>query len=195
MDRQGEDWSIPANIERRENEIERHETSQAPPPNIPPPMEDRLFTDWSSIDSPRERVSQHNLSSRSVESSITQTVNQTEQPAVDPVRYEAMGDTLNDVTTVPSTDQQLSQVGTRFVDRETNMSEVEVRSPREETRTDIMHSHSRDVQMPTSHSGLPSHETNIIGGYPVRPHATDILPQLDGPTSVCVRRRPEQEFV
>ena len=54
-DRQEEDWSMPTNIERRENEIERHEISQAPPPNVPPPTEDRLFTDWSSIDSPRER--------------------------------------------------------------------------------------------------------------------------------------------
>ena len=52
--RQGEDWSMPTNEDRRENEIERHETSQAPPSNVPPPMEDRLFTDWSSIDSPRE---------------------------------------------------------------------------------------------------------------------------------------------
>ena len=54
---------------------------------------------------------------------------------------------------------------------------------------------SRDAQMPTSHSGISSHETNIIGGSPVRPHAMDILPQLDGPTSVCTRRRLEQEFV
>ena len=35
-DRQEEDWSMPTNVERRENEIERHETSQAPPPNVPP---------------------------------------------------------------------------------------------------------------------------------------------------------------
>ena len=35
-DRQGEDWSIPTNVERRENNIERHEASQAPP-NVPPP--------------------------------------------------------------------------------------------------------------------------------------------------------------
>ena len=97
--------------------------------------------------------------------------------------------------TVPSTHQQLSQVGTRFIDRETNTSEVEVRSQREETRTDISCSHSRDVQMPTSHSGISSHETNILGGSPVRPHATDIIPQLDGPTSVHTRRRPEQEFI
>ena len=36
-DRQGEDWSMPTNVERRENEIERHETLQAPPPNVPSP--------------------------------------------------------------------------------------------------------------------------------------------------------------
>ena len=58
-----------------------------------------------------------------------------------------------------------------------------------------MYSHSRDVQMPTSHSGLSFHDTDIIGGSPIRPSVTDIMPQLDGPTSVHARRRPEQEFV
>ena len=106
-----------------------------------------------------------------------------------------MGNTLSDVMTIPSAHQQLSQVGTRYVDRETNTSEVEVRSQREETRTDIMYRCSRDVQMPISHSGLSSHDTDNIGGSPVRPCVTDILPQLDSPTSVHVRRRPEQDFV
>ena len=175
--------------------MERHETSQAHSPNVPPPMEDRLFTDWSSIDSPRERENQHYLSARSVEPNNTQILNQTEQPVLGPVRDEAVGNIINDVMTVPSTHQQLSQVGTRFVDRETNTSEVEIRSQREETRTDIRYSHSRDVQMPTSHSGISSHETDITGGSPVRPCVTDIIPQLDGPTSVCTRRRPEQEIV
>ena len=96
-------------------------------------MEDRLFTDWSSIDSPRERETQHNLSARSVEPNTMQTVNQTEQPELDPARNEAVGSIFDDVTTAPSTHQQLSQVDTRFVDRETNTSEVEVRSQREET--------------------------------------------------------------
>ena len=49
--------------------------------------------------------------------------------------------------------------------------------------------------MPTSCSGVSSHETNIIGGSPVRPHVTDIIPQIDGPTSICTRRRPEPEFI
>ena len=89
--RQEEDWSMPTNVERRENETERHEISQAPLPDIPPPMEDRLFTDWSSIDSLRERVPPHNQSARSVEPNITLTVNQTEQPTVDPEGNEAYG--------------------------------------------------------------------------------------------------------
>ena len=45
-------------------------------------MDDRLFTDWSSIDSPRERVSQCDQSARSVEPNIT--VIHTEQPTTDP---------------------------------------------------------------------------------------------------------------
>ena len=47
--------------------------------------------------------------------------------------------------------------------------------------------------MPTSHSVISSHETNIIRVSPVRPCATDIIPQLDGPTSVHTGRRFEQE--
>ena len=160
-----------------------------------PPMDDRLFMDWSSTDSPRERVSQQNQSTRSVEPNITQPVNQTEQPVVDPAGNEVMGNTLSDVMTIPSTHQWISQVGTRFVDRETNMSEVEVRPQREETRTDIMYSHHRDEQMPTSHGSLSSHETDIVGGSPLRPHVTNIMPQLDSPTSVHVRRRPAQEII
>ena len=144
-DRQEEDWSMPTNVERRENEVERCETLHAPPPNVPPPTEDRLFTDWSSIDSPRERVSQHIQSARGGEPNVTQSVNQTEQPTENSAENEAMGNTFSNVMTIPCAHQQLSQVGTRFVDRETNTSEIEVRPWREESRTDIMYSHGRDA--------------------------------------------------
>ena len=60
---------------------------------------------------------------------------------------------------------------------------------------DIMYSHSRDVQMPTSCGSLSSHETDIIGGSPIRPCVTDIMLQLDGPASIRARRRPAQELV
>ena len=79
-DRQEADWSIPNNVERRGNDTERHETPRAPPPPTPPPTEVRLFTDWSSIDSPRERTSQCNISARSTEQNITQTDNKANQP-------------------------------------------------------------------------------------------------------------------
>ena len=194
-DRQEEEWSMPANVDRRED-TERHETSQVPPPNVPPPTEERLFTDWSSMDSLREGVSQCIQSARSVEPNITQTVVQTEQPAIDPAGHEVIDNTLGDVMTISSAHQQLSQVSTRYVDRETNTSEVEVGLQREETRMDIIQSHSRGVQVPTSHSDLSFHDTDIIGGSPARPHVDDIMPQLDGPVSVCTRRRRrEQECV
>ena len=100
---------------------------------LPLPQMLRLFTDWSSIDSPRERTSQCNISARSVDPNITQTDNQKNQPRLESAGNEAMGNTLSDVTTLPSTCQQLSQVGTRLidrVDRETNMSEIELRTQR-----------------------------------------------------------------
>ena len=123
---------------------------------------------------------------------ITETDNQADQPRLESARNEAMGNTLSDVMTLPRTHQQLSQVGTRLIDRKTNTSEVELRTQREETRINILSSNNRDVQMPTSHSGMSSHETDIIRSSPVRTHTMDIIPQLDGPTSVCTRR-PEQE--
>ena len=71
----------------------------------------------------------------SVESN--RTVNQTEQPAIDPGENEVLRYVLSDVMTTPSTHILISQVGARFVDRETNTSEVEIRPPREEVRIDI----------------------------------------------------------
>ena len=39
QDRQEEEWSIPTNVERMENDTERGESPRAPPP-APPPTED-----------------------------------------------------------------------------------------------------------------------------------------------------------
>ena len=43
--------------------------------------------------------------------------------------------------------------------------------------------------MPTSRSGLSTHETAVIGGSPIRTCTTDMIPQLDGPTSAHTKRR------
>ena len=97
--------------------------------------------------------------------------------------------------TFPSACQQPSQGGTRLIDRETNTSEVEVRTQREETRIDkvssneVIISNDRDTQMPTSHGGLSLYDTEITGGSHIRTHTMEMIPQLDGPTSVCSRRR------
>ena len=94
------------------------------------------------------------------------------------------------MTTTPSAQIQISQVGARFIDRETNTSEVEIRPPREEVRIDIDCTHSRGVQVPSSHSELSSHDANIVESSLARPHIPNIMPQLDGPVSVHARRRP-----
>ena len=62
QDRQEEEWSVPTSIERREDDTVRQESHRAPP--TPPPSEDRLFTDWSSLDSPQARTSPQNPSVR-----------------------------------------------------------------------------------------------------------------------------------
>ena len=73
--RQEDEWSLPPNVERRDD-TERQWTTQTSPSAVPPPTEERLFTDWSSEGSPRERVSQWIQSARNVES--RRTINQIE---------------------------------------------------------------------------------------------------------------------
>ena len=157
------------------------------PPAAPPPMEERLFTNWSSQGSPRERVNQQIQSARSVES--RRTINQTEQSVREPGDDEVLRYVLSDVTTTLSAQIQISQVGARFIDRETNTSEVEIRPPREEARTDIIHAHSKGIQVPSSSSELSSHDMNIDDSI-ARPLLPIVILQLDGPASVHVRRQP-----
>ena len=49
--------------------------------------------------------------------------------------------------------------------------------------------------MLTSCDGISSYEADITRGSPMRTHTTDVIPQLDGPTSGHMRRRSEQEFI
>ena len=90
--------------------------------------------------------------------------------------------------TIPSTRVQTSQVGARLIDCETNTSDIEIRPPREEARTDIIHAHSQGIQVPSSSSEFSSHNMNMEESM-VRPSVPIIMLQLDGPTSVCVQRR------
>ena len=71
QDRWEEEWSIPASIERREDSPVRQESHMAP--STPPPTEDRLFNDWSSLDSPRARTSPQNASVREIDAGYKST--------------------------------------------------------------------------------------------------------------------------
>ena len=156
------------------------------PPAAPPPTEERLFTDWSSESSPRERASQWLQSARSVES--RRTLSQTEQILREPRDDEVLGHVPDNVMTIPNTQVQTSQVGARLIDHETNTSDIEIRPPREEARTDIIHTHSQGIQVPSSSSEFSSHNMNMEESM-VRPNVPIIMPQLDGPSSVCAQRR------
>ena len=64
------------------------------------------------------------------------------------------------MTTTPSAQIQISQVGARFIDRETDTSEVEIRPPREEARTDVIHTHSQGIQVPSLSSEFSFYNRN-----------------------------------
>ena len=75
------------------------------------------------------------------------------------------------------------------------MSDIEVRSQREETRVDDLSSDevivpsNRNAQMPVPCSNVSSYDTKFTGGSHMRTHDKEMVPQLDGPISVCSRRR------
>ena len=50
QNRQEDEWSVPASVERREDNTLRRELQRAPPTS--PHSDNRLFTNWSSLDSP-----------------------------------------------------------------------------------------------------------------------------------------------
>ena len=101
QDRQEDKWSVPASIERREDNTLRRESQRAPPTS--PHSEDRLFTDWSSLDSPQTRISPRNVSARDIEQDGNQPNNQTIQSGSEPAQIEVMGNALHDSETSSST--------------------------------------------------------------------------------------------
>ena len=99
--RQEDEWSLPPSVERRDD-TERQWTTQPSPPAAPPLTEERLFTNWSSEGSPRERVNQQIQSARNVES------RRTEQTVREPEDDEVLRYVLSDVAATlkyPNTDK------------------------------------------------------------------------------------------
>ena len=98
--RQEDEWSVPPTDEIRDD-AGRQQITQASSPAAPPPTKERLFTDWSSEGSPKERASQWLQSGRSVES--RRTISQTEQIVREPRDNEVLGHVPDNVMTIPNT--------------------------------------------------------------------------------------------
>ena len=141
-----------------------------------------MFTDWSSEGSPRDRNNQHILSARN-EAPI-----RTEPATREPEEEQAIRHVLSEVSTTLSVQVQTDQVGTRFVDRETNTSVIDIRPTDEKARADLVYAHSIGIQVPSVSSELSSsimNEKDFMTGsrLPIK------LPQLDGPALVHVKRK------
>ena len=66
------------------------------------PSEERLFTDWSSLESPHARTSPQSVPIREIGQNINQPDNQTTQPGSEPAQIEAMGNAHHDDINVSS---------------------------------------------------------------------------------------------
>ena len=89
------------------------------------------------------------------------------------------------VMTASSTREQTNQVGTRISDHEPNTAVVEIRLTRDE---EVIHAHNQGVQVPLPDGGISSHSTHTEESIE-RTIMPNIMPQLDGPASVCTQRR------
>ena len=111
------------------------------------------------------------------------------EPTTREPEEQALRHNLSEVSTTPSVQVHMDQVGPRLVDRETNTSVVDIRPIEEEARTDVIYTHSIGIQMPSASSGLSSSTMNKRE-FIAEPHLPIRIPQLDGPSSVRVKRKP-----
>ena len=82
----------------------------------------------------------------------------------------------------------MAPISVRLVDQETNTSQVDIRSYREEVRTNIIHSHSKGIQVPSSSSEFSSHDMDIE--EPLRkPQLPSVMPQLGWPCFCSCKKK------
>ena len=208
-DRQEEEWSIPASVGRREDILAGQESPHRTLPT-PAPLEDRFFTDWSSIGSPCVRMPPKSVLVGETGPGINQPVNQTTQPGSEPAQIGTMGNALQDdiIVSSPRTHQQLDELGVRMMDIGTNTSDIEVRPHRDGARVLTLDVNTQasllivDVMLPSGGGDqvtIPQINLSILGYGPyslrdshvetpaMRAQEISILPQLDGPVSILMR--------
>ena len=89
-DRQEEEWSIPVSVGRRGGDILAGWESPHRTPPTPAPLQDRFFTDWSSLGSgsPHVRMPPQSVPVRETGPDINQLANQTTQPGLEPTQIK-----------------------------------------------------------------------------------------------------------
>ena len=100
--RQEEEWSIPASVGGRGEDILVGQESPHRTPPMPAPSEDRFFMDWSSLGSgsPHVRMSPQSVPVRETGPDINQPANQTTQPGTEPTQIGVMENALQEDTIV-----------------------------------------------------------------------------------------------
>ena len=78
----------------------------------------------------------------------------------------------------------MNQVGTRTKDHEPNTAVVEIRLTRDE---ELIHAHDQGVQVPSPNDRLSTPSLHIDESME-RANLPNVMPQLDGPASVCMQR-------
>ena len=181
--RQDDEWSSPPPIDERRSNMDRCQTESMSFPAAPPPTEERVFMDWSSEGPPRERSVQPIRTAQAVEPWRT-------EPDIEELDGEqAIRHRLHEMSTTPSVQVHTDQVGPRGIDRETNTSAVDIRTvDDEEARVYMIHTRGIGIQMPSISSGLSS-STMDEREFTMEPCLPIRIPQLDGPSSVRIKRK------
>ena len=161
--RQEEEWSIPASIGGRGGDIPVEWESPHRTPPTPTPLEDRFFTDWSSIGSGSPiRTLPQSVPVREIGPDINQPVNQTTQPRSKPTQIEVSENALQEdtIVTTPGVQWQLLDRSSVTNEREmiamgTNPLDIEVRSHRDGARASTLDANAQ-ASLPIVDVMLPS---------------------------------------
>ena len=200
-DRQDENWSIPTNMEGR-NDMRQEIQGIAPAPS---PSEGQ-FTDWSSLGSPHARISPYDTSNRG-EQNANQPDRQTTQSGSVPTREDVTRDcSQEEVIIAPRICQQPDEQNAQMIDKGTNTLNVEARSQSDEIRTtlesnvqttqpvvDVVPSTSMN-HFPNMSISISEYDSGTLRGSYARPQRLRMqgnlaIPQLDGLPSIPSRNQ------
>ena len=204
-DIQDENWSIPTNMEGR------NDTRQEPPgiPPAPSPSEGRL-TDWSSLGSPHARTSPHGTPNREIEQNVNQPDQWATHPGSAPTSEEAARDhSQEEVIIPPRICQQSDEQSAQMIDMGTNTLNTEARSQRDGIRT-AMESNvqvtqplvdvilptgmSKQIQFPNINLSISGYNSETLRGSHERPQEpgrqeNSAIPQLDRLSTIPSRNQ------